>query len=271
MEISFTKLHGAGNDFILIEDHNDFDFTVNYTLEAWIFPEEFNWLSGIISKYQTAGSSGWLLRMHSNEPFDGIEFDELKSSTGLLYQNQWTHIAAVNSDGQRSLFIDGDEVNLTGNVLNVTNNNDYIRIGSDFNGRYFTGAIDEIRIWDSGLSQSQIQESMNESLTGNEQNLVAYYNFNEGFGDTLKDITGNGHTGILFYGAVWVNGVGGEILIGDVNFDGNVNILDLVMIVAFIVGFEEPNDFQLTASDADGSGSINIQDIIIFLNLILEY
>ena len=67
-----------------------------------------------------------------------------------------------------------------------------------------------------------------------------------------------------------MNGVGGEILIGDVNFDGNVNILDLVMIVAFIVGFEEPNDFQLTASDANGSGSINIQDIIIFLNLILE-
>ena len=164
----------------------------------------------------------------------------------------------------------GNDTKISKLLILYTNNNDYIRIGSDFNGRYFTGAIDEIRIWDSGLSQSQIQESMNESLTGNEQNLVAYYNFNEGFGDTLNDITGNGHTGILFNGAVWVNGVGGEILIGDVNFDGNVNILDLVMIVAFIVGFEEPNDFQLTASDADGSGSINIQDIIIFLNLILE-
>lgn len=258
------------NDFILINDNNDFDFTENYTLEAWIFPEEFNWLSGIISKYQTAGSNGWILRLHGTEPFDGIEFDEMKSSTGLLYQNQWTHIAAVNNNGQRSLFINGDEVNLTGNALTVSSNNDYIRIGSDFNDRYFKGAIDEIRIWDIGLSQTHIQENMSESLSGDELNLIAYYNFNEGLGDTLFDKTGNGHNGILYNGAVWVNGVGGEILLGDVNFDGSVNILDLVMIVAFILGDEEPNDFQLTASDSNGSGTINIQDVLTFLNYILE-
>ena len=111
---------------------------------------------------------------------------------------------------------------------------------------------------------------MNESLNGDEQNLVAYYNFNAGLGDILTDLTGNSHYGIIYNGASWVNGVGGEILLGDVNFDGDVNILDLVMIVAFIVGFEEPNDFQLSAADGIGNGSINIQDIIYFLNIILE-
>ena len=266
----FALKFDGTNDFVLIEDHNDFDFTTNYTLEAWIFPEEFNWLSGIISKYQTSSANGWLLRMHSTEPFDGISFDELNSPVGVLYQNQWTHIAAVNQNGQRNLYINGEAVNLSGNALNVQSNNDYIRIGSDFNDRYFKGAIDEIRIWNTGLNQTQIQANMNEPLLGNEQNLIAYYNFNEGLGDTLHDLTGNNHYGIVYNGAVWVNGVGGAILLGDVNFDGNINILDLVMKVAFIVGFEEPNDFQFTASDGNESGSINIQDIIFFLNIILE-
>ena len=39
------------NDYVLISDHNQLDLTSNYTIEAWIFPEEFSWLSGIVSKY----------------------------------------------------------------------------------------------------------------------------------------------------------------------------------------------------------------------------
>ena len=43
----------GSNDYIRISDHTDLDLTQNYTLEAWIFPETFSWLAGIISKYHT--------------------------------------------------------------------------------------------------------------------------------------------------------------------------------------------------------------------------
>ena len=53
----------GNNDYILIQDHNQLDLTENYTIEAWIFPESFTWLAGIVSKYQTSGANGYLLRL----------------------------------------------------------------------------------------------------------------------------------------------------------------------------------------------------------------
>ena len=50
------------DDNIRISDHADLDLTQNYTLEAWIFPETFSWLGGIISKYHTPGANGYMLR-----------------------------------------------------------------------------------------------------------------------------------------------------------------------------------------------------------------
>ena len=36
------------NDYVLIPDNPLLDLTQEYTLEAWIFPESFSWLAGII-------------------------------------------------------------------------------------------------------------------------------------------------------------------------------------------------------------------------------
>jgi hypothetical protein len=50
----------GSNDYIRISDHADLDLTQNYTLEAWIFPETFSWLAGIISKYHTPAANGYI-------------------------------------------------------------------------------------------------------------------------------------------------------------------------------------------------------------------
>ncbi len=45
---------------------------------------------------------------------------------------------------------------------------------------FFTGALDEVRIWNVQRSQAQLQASMYSQLAGNEGGLLAYYNFNQG-------------------------------------------------------------------------------------------
>jgi hypothetical protein len=100
------------NDYAYILDHPDLDLTSNYTLEAWIFPESFSWLSGIISKYHTNGSNGYTLRLNQDPPYTGLGFDELETSNSILDANQWYHIAAVKSSNGRRLYINGLEVNL---------------------------------------------------------------------------------------------------------------------------------------------------------------
>ena len=59
-------------------------------------------------------------------------------------------------------------------------------------------------------------------------------------------------------------------LIGDANFDGTVNVLDVVIIVNFILDIEFPNQSEFDISDIDGNGELNILDIVQIINMILR-
>ena len=61
------------------------------------------------------------------------------------------------------------------------------------------GNIDEISLWNRALTQEEI---MYTALSGYEEDLVGYWNFNEGDGTTLTDLSGNGNNGAIS-GATW--------------------------------------------------------------------
>ena len=58
---------------------------------------------------------------------------------------------------------------------------------------------------------------------------------------------------------------------GDVNFDGNLNILDLVWIVNYILEFDEFTDSQILLADMNQDGAVNILDLTLLANLILSF
>ena len=69
---------------------------------------------------------------------------------------------------------------------------------------FWSGSIDELRIWNVAKTQSEIASGMNTSLLGNEAGLVLYYNFNRFICDgdntsvsTLQDISSAGNDGTL--------------------------------------------------------------------------
>ena len=260
----------GNDDFIRIPDHTSLDLTENYTLEAWIFPESFSWLAGIISKYHTNAANGYMLRLTHQSPYTGLGFDEVVTSTGVLNGNQWYHIAAVNNGGDRSLYINGSEYTLSGTPLNVVANNNNLKIGSDYNGRFFDGRIDEVRIWDIARSQDDIVATLDTVLSGEETGLVAYYTFNEGSGDSLFDQTGHGHDGALMGNPSWADGYTLSGLLGDINFDEVLNIYDAVMLVAIMLAHEDGTEFQLHACDTNQDGVIDIEDIVLLIQWILD-
>ena len=57
-------------------------------------------------------------------------------------------------------------------------------------------------------------------------------------------------------------------LYGDVNFDGNINISDIVIMVNFVLG-QTPTDEQFITGDMNYDGIINIVDIILIVNEVL--
>ena len=57
---------------------------------------------------------------------------------------------------------------------------------------------------------------------------------------------------------------------GDVNFDGEVNVLDIVATVNFAIYVNEPTESEFWASDINFDGQINILDVVQLINVILE-
>jgi glucose/arabinose dehydrogenase len=61
-----------------------------------------------------------------------------------------------------------------------------------------------------------------------------------------------------------------EILMGDVNYDGVINILDVLQIISYILGNSEFSSEQENLSDLNSDGVINVLDIIQIVNIILN-
>ena len=56
---------------------------------------------------------------------------------------------------------------------------------------------------------------------------------------------------------------------GDINLDGTVNILDIVVLVNFILDSQSPSDSEFSSSDLNGDGFLNVLDIVQLVNIIL--
>ena len=56
-------------------------------------------------------------------------------------------------------------------------------------------------------------------------------------------------------------------LAGDINNDGNIDVLDIVMLVGHILN---PDTSELESGDINGDGSINVLDVVALVSMILR-
>ena len=54
-------------------------------------------------------------------------------------------------------------------------------------------------------------------------------------------------------------------ILGDINYDGNIDVIDVVLMVNMILGND---DLDLSVSDLNNDGELNVVDIVILVNLI---
>ena len=59
-------------------------------------------------------------------------------------------------------------------------------------------------------------------------------------------------------------------IVGDINQDGLVNILDVVNILNYILGVYIPTDNQFNLSDVNQDGLLNVLDVVLLVNIILN-
>ena len=57
---------------------------------------------------------------------------------------------------------------------------------------------------------------------------------------------------------------------GDINQDSLVNVLDIVSLVSFILGSQNPTELESIYSDINSDNFINVLDVVMLVNLILD-
>ncbi|MFL3008431.1 MAG: LamG-like jellyroll fold domain-containing protein, partial [Candidatus Neomarinimicrobiota bacterium] len=257
MTIKFIKtlFLSAFTTLTLAQSNNDLE-NVNYSLSfdgvddfVGQFPTIDNFPFSAFCWFKTTDDIAYLMQWHSNNmsghgphsPDLYIENGLLKAmswspensdlyieSTSSVNDNNW-HFAGFthDSDGTFCLYLDGELIDCFNNP-NTGREVNLILGRYNTNEKYFSGNMDNVQVWDSALSQEQIHTNMNLSLIGNETGLVGYWNFNEGSGNVLTDITPNNNNGIVHGGAVWSDEIPifGCTDLYSSNYDINANIDD---------------------------------------------
>jgi hypothetical protein len=114
--------------------------------------------------------------------------------------HRWYHVAVTDNAGEIRLYIDGllDKAcdggygipaQISASVMIGRTNPDSLF--------YFDGIIDEVAVFDRAITADEIQAMMYTKLAGSEPNLVAYWDFDQGTGQTATDISGHSNDGIL--------------------------------------------------------------------------
>ncbi len=153
------------------------------TLEAWIKPSSLTGPRAIICNH-TGGSTQFVFQqINSSLEFFCTAAPSVITAANTLTLNVWQHIAAVFNGTSYRIYINGNLSASSSFAANTIPNpsQQVPRIGADGFNQYFAGDMDEVRIWNRPLCQGEIQNNMIGQLSLPQTNLLAYYQFNQGF------------------------------------------------------------------------------------------
>lgn len=216
----------GSNDYVNIPKPTLNSFTIEYWVKTTqASPSGTQWYqgNGIVDAEVGGSTSDFGTVLLNNKLAFGVGNPDITiQSTTSINTGNWIHVAATwdGTTGAMKLYINGVLEASTIGATGTRSAPPSIRIGAIQTGiNYFNGTIDELRIWNSVRSQSDIQSNMNSEI-GTSSSLVEYYRFNQGNLNgtntsvtSLTDISGNNNTGTLYnFGLTgttsnWTNGV----------------------------------------------------------------
>lgn len=149
----------------------------NFSISTWIWFDNIDLSS---STNQSCYIYNGFMRVHvninNNKPYLGIGWSHSDGTTSadnnwasIYFQsfeyNQWNHICFTFEDGLLKLYING----VLKNISDRTNNGQYIKgyVGTTINNAtyYFKGKLSDMRVYMTTLSEKQIKELYNTSVT----------------------------------------------------------------------------------------------------------
>ena len=157
----------------MINDAASLRLTNGETLEAWVYPVSIPPVNCTGTNCQfmdvvMKDSDRYYMLASSNngqKPEVGGIFATGKHiiyAPSPLATNTWTHLAVTYDSTMLRLYVNGALVSSAPETALITTSTSPLFIGGDQTmGQYFNGRIDEVRVYNRGLSAAEIQADMN--------------------------------------------------------------------------------------------------------------
>jgi len=159
--VSNSCLSFDGGDKVCIDDDNSLEMTNVQTIALWVMPT-----GG--STFLNKPTDDWNNALYLGRSGDKIQFyvNQSKNSSQSISLNNWNHVVAIFDKTLNKIYFyingtkDPDQ-SYTGTVLESTKG---LVIGADRDGEtayndYFIGLMDEINLYNTILSSSQIKQN----------------------------------------------------------------------------------------------------------------
>ncbi len=183
-----TAVSFDGDDDYIEIPHSSSYLLNNGTVSLWFNTDSVSSRQGIFSKDSTGCDTGGHLTMYTESSKLKVRLQSTSKSkqveSGKLSNNTWYHVAFTFGAGGMKLYIDGTEVDSDsysgglGTNSGSTGNYEPIALGANSWGSgnlvvaplqdYFSGSIDDVRMYDYPLSETQVKNLYNGQAIGDE-------------------------------------------------------------------------------------------------------
>jgi len=208
------------DDYVEVLHSDSLSLTDEFTVEIWFRPEATASDRALLRK--GAGVANYFVWLRPDMTIScgmyvagGDASAYYTQAASPIEAGVWHHVA-MTFDGASVLAYQDGSMHASTDVLGTVKTNTspltfgygYPTIWPD---AFADGLIDEVRIWDRVLSQEEIQDKALKPLEPEtEIGLVGWWDFNEGQGDIVHDLSGNDNHGTV-YGAGWTDEASGPI------------------------------------------------------------
>jgi hypothetical protein len=157
------------NDWVTIPDATSLDLTNRMTLEAWVYPTALgsSWRTVLLK--EQPGNLVYGLYAGDGTPrpsghiFVGGDLDTRGTTAPAL--NAWTHLAVTYDGAALRLLVNGTQVSTRAVTGSMPNSTGVLRLGgNNIWPEWFSGRIDEVRVYNRALTATDIQADMARSV-----------------------------------------------------------------------------------------------------------
>lgn len=197
---------GKNSNHVSVPNCN-FHLGSEFSIAAWIKEAPGSTFRVFLAKGQKADDGHYELNVTPDNKFQFYAPNlGAFTSTKVVADNAWHHVAVTFSGGQATIHVDGvAEPARSASGAMAVNGTDTLFLGSLLDGTAgFTGALDGVRIYQRAVTPAEISGMIaSEDYVG--ANLMAWWKLDETAGSVASDSSGNGCHGTIS-GTTRING-----------------------------------------------------------------